>query len=169
MLAEYIILAILLIASMICDIREYRVRNMITLPALAAGLGLSFIKKGPPGLAGSAIAAFIPAAALFALYALRMLGAGDIKLFCAIGAIMGVKYVLRTMAFSFLAGGIMALIIMAARGNLRERLRHIRTYLKTCVFTGSIVPYTDFGDKSDGSKFHFSPAIAAGCLIACIF
>ena len=129
---------------------------------------LNCITRGFEGLSWSFLAAIIPAVLLIVLFALRMLGAGDIKLLCAIGAIMGVPFVLYTMAFSFLSGGIMAIGIMLVRGNLKQRLIHIAAYLKTCFLTHKFMPYTDFGDKSDGAKFHFSLAIAAGCSIQII-
>lgn len=168
MLARYIILTLLLVIAVAGDIRTYRIYNLPIALGLAAGLVLNFMIDGIEGLAWSLLAAIIPAALLIVLFALRMLGAGDIKLFCAIGAIMGVPFVLLTMAFSFLAGGLMALCIMFVRGNFMQRLKHIKNYLKTCYFTHTFIPYTDFGDKSDGAKFHFSLAIAAGSIIQII-
>ena len=165
MILRYVILALLLTIAAISDIRTYRVHNLTVALGLAAGLALNLAGGGLEGLAWSLLAAIIPAVLLFALFALRMLGAGDIKLFCAVGSVMGVKFVLYAMAFSFLAGGVMALGIMLVRGNIKQRLRHIATYLKTCFLTRTFMPYTDFSNKSDGGKFHFSLAIAAGCLL----
>lgn len=164
MLARYIVLALLLIIAVTGDIRAYRIYNLPVALGLVAGLILNFITNNIAGLAWSLLAAIIPAALLIVLFALRMLGAGDIKLFCAIGAIMGVRFILYTMAYSFMAGGIIAIVIMLVRGNMKQRLGHIATYLKTCFLTHTFTPYTDFGDKSDGAKFHFSLAIAAGCI-----
>jgi prepilin peptidase CpaA len=158
------VLLLLLIVAVAGDIHNYRISNLTVALGLAAGLLLNFIFNGIEGLAWSILASILPAVLLIILFALRMLGAGDIKLFCAIGAIMGVQFVLYTMAFSFLAGGIMAICIMLFRGNFKQRLKHIAIYLKTCFLTRTFMPYTDFGDKSDGAKFHFSLAIAAGCI-----
>ncbi len=165
MLARYIVLGLLIVIAVAGDIRSYRVYNLPVAIGVVAGLVLNFTLIGFEGLAGSLLAAALPAILLFVLFALRMLGAGDIKLFCAIGAIMGVQFVLYTMAFSFLAGGVMALGIMLVRGNIKQRLKHIATYLEICFLTHSFMPYTDFGDKGDGAKFHFSLAIAAGCSV----
>jgi len=169
MLAGRIVISMLLLsAAVICDIREYRVSNLHTALGLIAGIALNFAAEGINGLVMSLCGAFIPAIALFTLYALRMMGAGDIKLFCAIGAISGIKFVIWAMAFSFLSGGLIALIIMLVKGNLRERMLYMLKYLRTCIMTGAISPYTDFNDKEDGAKFHFTFAIAAGCLITYI-
>ena len=167
-LTRYTILALLLIAAVVGDIRDYRIYNLPVALGLAAGLLLNLIAGSFEGFLWSLLAALIPAVLLMILFVLRMLGAGDIKLFCAIGAIMGVRFVLYAMAFSFLAGGIIAIGIMLVRGNIRQRLGHISNYLKNWFLTRTFIPYTDFGDKSDGAKFHFSLAIAAGCSIQII-
>ena len=165
MLYKYILLVLLLILAVAGDIRNYKINNVTVAAGVVVGLVLSFTSSGPSSLTSSILATVIPAVLLIALFAVRMLGAGDIKLFCAAGAIMGVSFILPAMAYSFLAGGIAALFIMLVRGNIQQRLHHIATYLRTSFLTGKLGPYTDFSDKSDGAKFHFSIAIAAGCII----
>lgn len=164
-LARYMVLTLLLLISVVSDLQDYRVRNLPVALGLVAGLIVNFAVDGFTGMIWSFFAALIPAVLLIVLFALRMLGAGDIKLFCAVGAIMGVSFVMYAMAYSFLAGGVMALLVMIVRGNIKQRLTNIATYLKTCFLTGKFISYTDFSDKSDGGKFHFSFAIAAGCAI----
>jgi len=165
MIMKYIVLLLLLAVSAASDLRTYRIYNLPIAIGYTAGLILNFITSGFEGFALALLASIIPAVLLIALFALRMLGAGDIKLFCAIGAIMGIQFVFYAMAFSFLAGGVMAIGLMIARRNLIQRLKHIALYIRTVFFTQSFTPYTNFGDKSDGAKFHFSLAIAAGCAI----
>jgi prepilin peptidase CpaA len=165
MFYRYILLGLLLITAVVWDFRSYKISNVLIAAGLAAGLVSGFAADGVKGLVSAVLAALVPAVLLILLFALRMLGAGDIKLFCAVGAIMGLPFVLYAMAYSFLAGGVMALLIIAVRGNAKQRLGHIATYLKTCFLSGKFSPYTDFDDKSDGAKFHFSLAIAAGCAV----
>lgn len=169
--SKAVVLILLLAAAMIGDIRCYRISNLTVASGLAAGLALNTIQSGFSGFLGSLLAAVLPAAALFVLFALRMIGAGDIKLFCAVGTIMGIEFILYTMLFSFLAGGIIAIGIMLGRGNLKERFVYIAMYLKSVFLSHNLIPYTNFTDKSDGAKFHFSPAIVAGSclqLLICI-
>lgn len=163
--ARIIILLVILAAAVTGDILRSRISNAIVAAGIAAGFLMNFLAEGSGGLIKSALGTLLPALLLFTLFALRMLGAGDIKLFCAVGAIMGAGFTAYAAAFSFLAGGIIALAIMLARGNVRERFAFVAVYLKTVFLTQSFVPYTDFNDKSDGAKFRFSPAIAAGCCI----
>lgn len=121
------------------------------------------------GVLHSLAATVLPVLLLIILYILRMLGAGDIKLFSAIGAIMGVKFILYTIIYSFLSGGVIALALISLRKNGKQRLTYLYTYIKNCILTRSFQQYTAFDDKSDGSKFHFSYAIVCGTLISLVF
>lgn len=162
---KHIILSLFLAIAIIDDIRSYRIHNSIVVSAFVAGLILNLIQRGFHGLLLSLLAALIPIVILFPLFALRMLGSGDIKLFCAIGSIMGIEFIFNSMIFAFLAGGVISLGITLTRKNTLERLRYMAAYLKSIYLSHSILPYTSFSNKKDGAKFHFSPAIAAGCLI----
>jgi len=164
-LLKIISLIFLLSFAIAGDVRRYRISNICTAAGLILGLAINGVMDGIPGLLESMLAAVIPFAALIILFALRIIGAGDIKLFCAAGAIMGVRFIIYVIPFSFLAGGIIALGVMLVRGNASKRLRHITAYVKAVCLSHTAIPYTDLSDKTDGSKFHFSPAIAAGCFI----
>ncbi len=66
----------------------------------------------------------------------------------------------------------MALIIMLAKGNAKERFGHLKRYFKYCFLSGSVKPYDDFNEKNasfnknDASRFHFTYAIVLGTIIA---
>lgn len=165
MLCRTIIIAVVLALAVAGDILRYRISNAVVAAGLSAGFLINILTCGMDGLLKALAGALLPAVLLFVLFALRMLGAGDIKLFCTIGAVMGAEFIAYAIALSFISGGVMALILMLARGNLKRRLTFAAAWVKTVLFSQTFIPYTDFSDKSDGAKFHFSPAIAAGCLI----
>lgn len=129
------------------------------------GLVTNFIEGGAKGITESLFGIFLPFVLLILLFILRMLGAGDVKLFCAIGSIVRFRDILYVMAYSFLAGGVIAIIILLLRKNGKERFRHIATYFKYSLLTFKITPYTDFENKEDGGKFRFAYAIASGGII----
>jgi prepilin peptidase CpaA len=153
---------LLLLLAVYCDIRIYKIKNAIILLFTAAGLLTGFLSQGAHGLLMSLSGMLLPLILLFPLYALKMLGAGDIKLLCAVGSIAGSGTILYTIAYSFLAGGVIALAIMIIRKNGKQRIRCFLNYLKTCFLAQSFQPYGNFLGKSDGSKFRFSYAIACG-------
>lgn len=159
---EVIILLTLAIAS---DARTYKISNKIILLFLVVGFLTNFYLTGISGIVLSFYGAIIPVLLLFILYVLKMLGAGDIKLFSAIGSIMGLEFILFTISYSFVCGGIIALFLIIIRKNSKQRFQYLFNYLKSCFITFSLQPYTDFEDKSDGSKFRFSYAIACGTIL----
>lgn len=161
----YLELSLLLILALISDIRLYKIKNKIILPFVIAGIITNFVGYGSYGLKDSLIGVVIPVLLLIILYVARMLGAGDIKLFGGIGAIMGSQFVIFAMAYSFLAGGVIAMILILVRKNARKRLSHLFKYLKACIMSFTLLPYSDFKEKNDGSKFHFAIAIVCGTLI----
>ena len=55
---------------------------------------------------------------LVPFYALRAMGAGDVKLLAAMGALLGPQTLLVTAAGGALVGGMMSLIILARRGRI---------------------------------------------------
>jgi prepilin peptidase CpaA len=165
MAVKIIMLSVLIVASLISDIKTGRIKNFIVLPFIAAGPVISLIFFGSRGLLDSIAGILVPVVILFILYALKMLGAGDIKLFCAIGSIMGAKFAICSMLYSFIAGGIFAIFIMLARKNAAERMKSFFTYLKHSFLTMSLKPYTDNIGSDRSSVFCFSYAIAAGTLI----
>lgn len=162
----YLELMLLLVLAVINDTISFRIDNKIILFFIVTGLVTGLARGGLKGFTGSAAGAVIPMIVLFLLYALKMLGAGDIKLMCAIGAIGGTGIVLPVMAYSFLVGGFIALIFIMLRRNAGVRAMYMFNYLKSCFLCHSILPYSDFEDKNNGSMFRFSYAIACGTAIA---
>lgn len=94
-----------------------------------------------------------------------MLGAGDIKLLSALGAVFGARNILKIMAYSFIAGGIIALVLFIARKNIKERFLYLYNYLKSVFLTLRIMPYTDFSNKEDSGKIPFAYAVFCGGLL----
>ncbi len=122
----------------------------------------NFCISGYKGLLDALLGTVIPIILLIVLYALRMLGAGDIKLFSALGAIFGVEYIFAIMGYSFIAGGIIASGFIIAKRNSKDRARHLFNYFKLVFLTQSFKPYTEFEDKDDNGKFRFAYAVFMG-------
>ncbi|OGO77706.1 MAG: hypothetical protein A2Y23_08875 [Clostridiales bacterium GWB2_37_7] len=109
-----------------------------------------------------------PFVILMPLYILNMLGAGDIKLLCSIGALIGMRNVLLSIAFSFLFGSVVALAIMLANKNFISRFKNLYIYLKSCLLNMSILPYYQLNMNNDG-KMHFTIPIALGTIAVTLF
>src|SRR5439155_22903660 len=79
-------------------------------------IGVIFV--GLSSLAGAALGFGI----FIVLYIAGGMGAGDVKLFSAVGALVGPQQVIMVFIFTGLIGGIAALALAVARGRLRETL-----------------------------------------------
>lgn len=155
----------LLVLALKSDIKSYKIKNRVIVTFIITGILTNLILYGYEGFKNSILGIIIPIILLFVMYALRMLGAGDIKLFSALGAVFGVKYIIEIMAYSFIAGGIIAFVLIIVRKNAKERILHLFNYLKSLILTLRFLPYTEFGNKEDRGKFPFAYAVFWGTSI----
>ena len=104
--------------AVVTDLRSRRIPNWLTGGALALGLLGGFWLGGPSGglsaLGGAALGLLI----LLPFYAVRGMGAGDVKLLAAVGALLGYQTLLPIAFYGAMAGGVLSLVIMARRGVL---------------------------------------------------
>ena len=107
------------------DIRYRRIPNPFVLATLASGLAINFISGGLKGLylsAGGCLLAFI---LMFMLHLFGAMGAGDVKLFAAIGAVIGVQLVLPTFLVVVLTGGVLAVVSIIRAGVLITTMQRV--------------------------------------------
>ena len=162
MIFKIIMCATFLMIINITDIAGYKIKNNVVLPAIIMGLVCGTIQSS---LLDSIYGMLIPLV-LFPLYALKMLGAGDVKALCAIGAILGFKLSVMTMLLTFISGGVIALVFMLFNKNFVERFKRLFDYLKISFLTRKIEKYNYGG--SEKSYFRFSFAITAGTVLAIV-
>jgi len=160
-----ILVITLITLAVINDLRSYRVRNEITLTFAIIGIVYNICFYGLQSFYTTILGLIVPFLILLPLYALNMLGAGDIKLFCAIGTYIGLELVLMSIAYSFFVGAIIAVFIMLIRKNAFLRFKYFFTYIKSCLLSMKILPYTEFIAQQDGTKMHFTIPIALSTMI----
>lgn len=115
------------------------------------------------------LAGLLPAFVLLPFYALRMIGAGDIKFFSALGAFTGWKYSFVIIAGSFIASGIIGVFVLMYRGILKVRFKVMARYLKMCIFTRSVLPYDAAEQPGEvKGRFAFSYGITIGTAAAAL-
>jgi prepilin peptidase CpaA len=114
--SQNIALAILFIpmATLITymDVRYRRIPNELVLLTFIGGLTLNTIFGGSHGLLTSLGGFALAFGLMFFLHAFGTMGAGDVKLFAAIGAINGISLVLPTLVVVALTGGVFAICKM---------------------------------------------------------
>src|SRR5262245_47024348 len=117
----------LLVAIVACvtDVRTRRIPNVLTFGAAIAAVATHAWLGGVEGLRTSVTGWLVGALLFFPLFALRGMGAGDVKLLAAIGAWLGPTSTVMVAFYSTLAGGVMALVVALHAGYLRQALRNL--------------------------------------------
>ena len=99
------------------DLRRFRVYNALTFPALLGGLVASTWIGGLAGLGHSLLGAATGFGVLVVFHALGGVGAGDVKLFTALGAWLGPRLTLEVLFAASMAGAAYALILAVTQSG----------------------------------------------------
>ena len=143
------------------DLKSGRIPNLLTLPAMFIGVGIQLLSHGVAGLIESALGIFICIAVPGIVYKASKgagIGGGDIKLFAAIGALLGPTHGLEIELFSFLLVGIFALFRLAYVGHLTNTVRSSLSLL-----VGFFIPNLKRkvpAAESEFTEMRMGPAIA---------
>lgn len=114
--------AALLALATYTDLSSRKIPNWLTLGGVAAGLALHAVASGSfAGLLGSAAGLAAGFCLMLPPYALRAVGAGDVKLFAAIGALTGATYVASAAVYAIVCAGAIGIAIMLARKQFVRR------------------------------------------------
>ena len=107
------------------DVRYRRIPNSFVLATLASGLAVNTIFGGLHGLytsLGGCALAFIM---MLMLHVFGAMGAGDVKLFAAIGAVTGAHMVPTTFLIVVLTGGLLAVVSMIRAGAVTTTMHRV--------------------------------------------
>ena len=150
-----------------CDLRHRRVPNQLILAGLASGLLIASM-PGSNGLVSAVSGAAIGMAMLMPFYWAKGMAAGDVKLMGAAGAFLGPAAALESVLFTFLTGGVMALIWQI--GKARHRVHAQRQPAFSTYSDGQIPlqielrPRPLFGSPGHEPVLPYALAIAGGVL-----
>jgi prepilin peptidase CpaA len=162
-LSTIAVIAVSLIAC-VFDVRSRRIPNALTLGAAVTAWIFALAQGGPSALGWSAGGWLIATLLFFPAFALGGMGAGDVKLLGGLGAWLGPVSVIYLAFYTALAGGIMALIAVLARGYLRQGFRNIWLLLMYWRVQG-LRPHPDLSlETSRGPRLAYAIPIAAGAL-----
>ena len=115
-LAASTLLCAILAVAVYTDIRTHRISNTLSLLGLVAGLALQFLGHGLQGVTSGLLGAGVGLGCFAPFYLLRAMGAGDVKLLAAVGAVLGPQGAFFAALFSLLAGGLGAIGYVLWRG-----------------------------------------------------
>ena len=155
---EHIVAFLVLTVAVGFNWKHYRIPNTLVLIGFGAGLILSVIREGSMGLLHGLLRAAIPVFALYLLFFVRTLGAGDIKLFAVTATMCSTtEEVWKIILLSFVIGAVIGLIRLLLNGQLFVRISNFVTYFLQCVQSQSVEPYQTIAPKE--AYLHFSVCI----------
>jgi len=160
---DYFLLMIVFIC-LITDLKTRKILNVITYPAMLAGLVINILLMGiAPGAIFTLKGLFLGVLILWVPFAMGGLGAGDLKLLGVIGAFKGLTFTLWTGLYTAICGGIISLLII-----IFDKAKRTRTINFIKRFVVAKVHSLEFDHETEKSKYYFpySTAIIAGLLIS---
>lgn len=162
------LLAGMLAAATLTDLRQHRIPNSLSLGGAGAALACAGLAGGGAGgllwaLAGLLVGlvSFLP------FYALGITGAGDVKLMAAVGAFLGPMNVLAAIVCTVIAGAVLGLLVLFRHDGVAETLRRYTFGLKHWVRSGVWLGMPRSQGRSAALlRFPYALAISTGTLAA---
>jgi prepilin peptidase CpaA len=124
-----ILVSLMVVTAAVIDVRSRRIPNWLTLSGILVGFALNAVLSYPfpfEGLKNAGLGMLFAFAVYFVLYLIRAMGAGDVKLMAAIGAMLASPMLwFRLFIVVALIGGIFALGLVVAKGRLRKTVWNV--------------------------------------------
>ncbi|WP_099353988.1 A24 family peptidase [Fredinandcohnia onubensis] len=115
---ENLIICLILIISVLTDLRNRKILNIVTFPAILGGLIYFTLFLGFDGFLFSGKGFLVGLGLLFIPFAMGGIGAGDVKLLAAIGSWKGAMFVFYTGIYAAIIGGVIAFVILIKQRKL---------------------------------------------------
>jgi prepilin peptidase CpaA len=122
---KLVVLISILAVACFTDLRQQKVYNWLTFPAMALGFVFNTAAHSWPGLGISLAGLVVGGLVFFPAFWMEGMGAGDIKLMAAVGAFMGWKFALNAAVDTAIIGGILAVVFLLIKGELRNTLKRM--------------------------------------------
>jgi prepilin peptidase CpaA len=150
-------------AGALVDLRTRRVPNWMTLGITALGMTLAAAQLTDRTISGALGGFALGLALMLPGHVIGATGAGDVKLFAAVGSILGPAGIAAAFVYTAIFGGALALTVAVLRG----RLNHTLQETATLVVTGG-ANVAQIERPSADNRFAYAPAIALGALVAAL-
>jgi prepilin peptidase CpaA len=107
------------------DVRYRRIPNAFVLAALISGVVINAIFGGIAGITTSLAGCGLGFVLMFMLHVFGAMGAGDVKLFAAIGAVTGAQLIVPTFLVVILTGGLLAVVSIVRSGMVVTTMHRV--------------------------------------------
>ena len=135
----YIMMATALVISVVEDVRRQKIPNVVTFPAMVMGVAGHSLLAGMDGFLYSAGGLALGMGLFMIPYLMGGMGAGDVKLMGACGAVFGPKGIIAASILVVLTGGIYGLIIISFHPRyVTSLLKRVWEMVKFTAMTSQI-------------------------------
>jgi len=148
-------------AAAAIDVRTRRVPNQLTLATAVLGVALAASHVSGVTVAGALAGCAIGLLLMLPGHVIGATGAGDVKLFAAIGTLLGPTHIVAAFIYTAIAGGLLAVVVAARRRRLQQTMERTAAFVRT---GGSNVG--EIEHRAANNRFAYAPAIAIGALAA---
>src|SRR5687767_15899030 len=101
-----------LLHAVFTDLRARKISNTLTYPVMLLGLLGNLALSGWPGVQHASLGWLAGLGIMLIPFLLGAMGAGDVKLVAAIGAVKGPEFVLIATLYACVAGGLLAIYFL---------------------------------------------------------
>lgn len=159
------LLLVILAVAVVGDLRSRRIPNQLIVIGIVSGMATGLLFHSLPGVIHALQGALTALAVFLPFFALRMVGAGDVKLMLVVGTFVGASALLLISLYTFILGGALAIVAVLASGRARQLIDNLRLYLCTIAMRR----YGDSGALPDltvatALRLPYALAIAGGTL-----
>ena len=155
------ILLFLLVLASFSDYVTYKIPNWLTfggmLFALTYNAAVPFSSTPNHAFLWAAGGLLIGLGTMLPLYAMKIMGAGDVKLMAMIGAFLGISDTLYVILFSFVIGSLAALGFSIANQAITKMLTNMTNINQMFVLT------TNLEEEQSIGKLPYGICISLGC------
>lgn len=159
---ELITIVIILFSSycLVTDLLKGKIYNHATFPVMLLGIVYSVYLSGFSGLTDAALGILVALLLFGWMFLFGFMGAGDVKMLMALGALSGVQYVFSVALLSILLGGLMAVCVLFWKGSLRNFVYRVYASFLSLIVKEMTLELPEL-DKKITMPFGIPIAIAA--------
>jgi prepilin peptidase CpaA len=150
-------------ASAAFDLRTRRVPNWLTFSISTLGVSLAAAHLTTMSVAGALGGFVVGLLLMLPGHIVGATGAGDVKLFAAVGTLLGPTNTGVAFMYAAILGGALAIAVAMYRGRLETTLQGTATL----VLTGG-ANVAELERPSANNRFAYAPAIAVGAFAAAL-
>jgi prepilin peptidase CpaA len=146
--------------SAVIDLKTRRVPNPLTLGIAVAGVGLAVTGLSGLAVRDALLGCVVGLAFMLPGFLIGATGGGDVKLFAALGTMLGPRDIGFAFLYSLIAGGLLAVAVALQRGRFYETLGRTAALVTTGGGNTAEIEHV-----SQHNRFAYAPAIAVGTLV----